>query len=98
MWPHASGMPQAGCQALSRSDRDIIYHNSYDKGRLRDLGTESNQDKTTSGLSRCKPEPLCEESPGHVTGIARESRGIRMLPHAPRNRRLSLARSAPKAT
>jgi hypothetical protein len=22
MWPHASGMPQAGCQALSRSDRD----------------------------------------------------------------------------
>jgi len=22
MWPHASGMPQAGCQALSRSDRN----------------------------------------------------------------------------
>jgi hypothetical protein len=22
MWPHASGIPQAGCQVLSRSDRD----------------------------------------------------------------------------
>jgi hypothetical protein len=24
MWPHASGMPQAGCQALSRSNRDTL--------------------------------------------------------------------------
>jgi hypothetical protein len=32
MWPHASGMPRAGCQALSRSDRDTVRR--YGSGRI----------------------------------------------------------------
>jgi hypothetical protein len=36
----------------------FVYYDSCNKGRLRDLGTGSKWNNTTSGSNGCKPEPL----------------------------------------